>query len=68
MDEKIRKYRILAGFSQSEVASKINICKQSYCNKENGITDFTKKETEKIYLLFKSKLPELKLETLFNLN
>lgn len=48
MDEKIRKYRILAGFSQSEVASKINICKQSYCNKENGITDFTKKETGKL--------------------
>ena len=41
---KIKEYRILKGYTQSEIANILNIKQSSYSNKELGRRDFTIEE------------------------
>ena len=49
---KIKEYRILKGYTQSEIANVLNIKQSSYSNKELGRRDFTIEEIKLLKELF----------------
>ena len=49
---KIKEYRILKGYTQSEIANILNIKQSSYSNKELGRRDFTIEEIKLLKELF----------------
>ena len=49
---KIKEYRILKGYTQSEIANILNIKQSSYSNKELGRRDFTIEEIKLLKKLF----------------
>ena len=58
---KIKEYRLLKGYTQSEIANVLNIKQSSYSNKELGRREFT---IEEIKLL--KELIEVTYEDLLN--
>ena len=56
---KIKEYRILKGYTQSEIASILNIKQSSYSNKELGRRDFTIEEIKLLKELFEVTYDEL---------
>lgn len=56
---KIKEYRILKGYTQSEIANVLNINQSSYSNKELGRRDFTVEEIKLLKELFEVTYDEL---------
>ena len=56
---KIKEYRILKGYTQSEIANILNIKQSSYSNKELGRRDFTIKEITLLKELFEVTYEDL---------
>ena len=56
---KIKEYRILKGYTQSEIANVLNIKQSSYSNKELGRRDFTIEEIKLLKELFEVTYDEL---------
>jgi transcriptional regulator with XRE-family HTH domain len=56
---KIKEYRILKGYTQSEIASILNIKQSSYSNKELGRRDFTIEEIKLLKELFEVTYEDL---------
>ena len=56
---KIKEYRILKGYTQSEIANILNIKQSSYSNKELGRRDFTVKEIKILKELFEVTYEDL---------
>lgn len=56
---KIKEYRILKGYTQSEIANVLNIKQSSYSNKELGRRDFTIEEIKLLKELFEVTYEDL---------
>lgn len=56
---KIKEYRILKGYTQSEIANILNIKQSSYSNKELGRRSFTIEEIKLLKELFKVTYEDL---------
>lgn len=56
---KIKEYRILKGYTQSEIANILNIKQSSYSNKELGRRDFTIDEIKLLKELFEVTYEDL---------
>ena len=56
---KIKEYRILKGYTQSEIANILNIKQSSYINKELGRRDFTIEEIKLLKELFEVTYEDL---------
>ena len=56
---KIKEYRILKGYTQSEIANILNIKQSSYSNKELGRRDFTIEEIKILKELFEVTYEDL---------
>ena len=56
---KIKEYRILKGYTQTEIANILNIKQSSYSNKELGRRDFTIKEIKLLKELFEVTYEDL---------
>lgn len=56
---KIKEYRILKGYTQSEIANILNIKQSSYSNKELGRREFTIKEIKLLKELFEVTYEDL---------
>ena len=56
---KIKEYRILKGYTQSEIANVLNIKQSSYSNKELGRRDFTIEEIKILKELFEVTYEDL---------
>ena len=56
---KIKEYRILKGYTQSEIANILNIKQSSYNNKELGKRAFTVEEIKLLKELFKVTYEDL---------
>lgn len=56
---KIKEYRILKGYTQSEIANVLNIKQSSYSNKELGKRAFTIEEIKLLKELFKVTYEDL---------
>ena len=56
---KIKEYRILKGYTQSEIANILNIKQSSYSNKELGRRDFTIEEIKLLKELFEVTYEDL---------
>jgi len=62
---EISSCRKALGFTQSDMSKKLGVSMQSYYRKEKGYVPFT--DSEKVFLLklFKTKFPELTIDSLF---
>ena len=56
---KIKEYRILKGYTQSEIANILNIKQSSYSNKELGRREFTIEEIKLLKELFQVTYEDL---------
>ena len=56
---KIKEYRILKGYTQSEIARILNIKQSSYSNKELGRREFTIEEIKLLKELFEVTYEDL---------
>ena len=56
---KIKEYRILRGYTQSEIANILNIKQSSYSNKELGRRNFTIEEIKLLKELFEVTYEDL---------
>lgn len=56
---KIKEYRILKGYTQTEIANILNIKQSSYSNKELGRRDFTVEEIKILKELFEVNYEDL---------
>lgn len=56
---KVKEYRILNGYTQTEVANILNIKQNSYSNKELGKRAFTIEEIKLLKELFKVTYEDL---------
>ena len=61
VNRKLKGARAEYGLTQTDLASLLSISEKSYVNKENGKTEFTQSEIEKILDIFEGK----KYEELF---
>ncbi|MDK6804238.1 transcriptional regulator [Aerococcus sp. UMB7834] len=62
---KIRGYRTMLGLTQTDMADKLGITKQSYWLKEHGKISFNDKDKVIILELFKAVDPTLTIDALF---
>lgn len=56
---KIRGLRVEHGFTQTQVAKKLNVALTSYSNKETGKTSFTIEELSTLTKLFSVKIEDV---------
>lgn len=56
---KVKEYRLLNGYTQTEVANILNIKQNSYSNKELGKRSFTIEEIKLLKELFKVTYEDL---------
>ena len=56
---KIKEYRLLKGYTQSEIANVLNIKQSSYSNKELGRREFTIEEIKLLKELFEVTYEDL---------
>ena len=62
---KIRRLRVMAGFSQADIAKKFGVSAQSYSKKERGITAFTDNEKIIFTELINEVVPTETIESIF---
>ena len=65
MNAKLKGYRVMAGYTQEEIANLINISTAMYNYCENGKRSFTNEKEALIFDALKQKIPTLTLEELF---
>ena len=56
---KVKEYRLLNGYTQTDIANILNIKQSSYSNKELGRRDFTIEEIKLLKELFKVTYEDL---------
>ena len=56
---KVKEYRLLNGYTQTEIANILNIKQSSYSNKELGRRDFTIEEIKLLKELFEVTYEDL---------
>lgn len=57
----LKSKRVLAGLRQKDVAKGLDLTEKTYCLKENGKTDFTREEIDKISIILKLDLDDVNL-------
>lgn len=65
MKNKLKGYRVMAGYTQKEMAEILGISKVSYCLKEKGKQAFKDIELKTMYEVFKQKIKNITFEELF---
>lgn len=65
MNRNLVGYRNMLALTQVDMALKLNICRESYVNKEKGKKDFTQTEIETIMKILKEQKPQLTVEEVF---
>lgn len=63
VNRELKSLRALHGYTQKDLADKLDIGETSYTRRENGVTDFSQSEIFKIKKLF--GLDECKLVEIF---
>lgn len=61
----LKGFRVMAGFTQDDLASVIKKSRALYNYKENGKRAFTSQEERLLFEAIRSKIPEVKREQLF---
>lgn len=61
----VKRYRLFAGFTQEEMSQALSISLSAYKEKENGHSEFKQSEMEKLFVVLKRAIPDLKIETIF---
>lgn len=61
---KVKGYRVMCGYTQSEMAEMIGIVRKTYMNKEQE-GNWTVKEANAIVEAIKRKIPTIKYEDIF---
>ena len=62
---KLKGYRVMAGFTQEDLANHLGYSRVNYTYKENDQKLLSYDERKKIHKLLKRKLPNLKYDELF---
>ncbi|GAA0234373.1 helix-turn-helix transcriptional regulator [Metaclostridioides mangenotii] len=57
----LKSKRVLLGLRQKDVAKGLDLTEKTYCLKENGKTDFTRQEIDKISIILKLDLDDVNL-------
>ncbi|CCI60647.1 helix-turn-helix domain-containing protein [Staphylococcus equorum] len=57
--KKVEKFRDRNNFNQEKIAKVLNVSVQTYCNKENGNTDFNLPEMHALAKFYNTSLDEL---------
>lgn len=65
MSNKLAGLRKMMGLTQVDMAKKIKTSPASYCNKENGNSDFKISEMRIITKLVQQKFPEETMDSIF---
>lgn len=65
MPNKLKGYRVMAGYNQKEMAEALGIKTSSYNAKELGKTNISIAESKKLYEFIKKKLPNVNFEDIF---
>ena len=65
MNTKLKGYRVMAGYTQEDIAIELKVSRQSYNMKENGVNTFTQKERNLVFEILMKKIPSLTMEELF---
>ena len=63
MPNKLKGYRVMAGYTQKDMAEKIEMPLQTYIYKETGRGEFSLTEIKKIFSVLKAKV-NIKIEDL----
>lgn len=64
MGSKLKGYRVMAGYTQEDIAKALGIHRPYYTLKENG-SKFTQEQRKIILKLLQRKIPSLTMEELF---
>ncbi len=67
MNVKLKGYRVMAGYTQEDIASALGISRSFYVLKENGGRKFSDIEETIVLRKLKEKIPELNKEDVFPL-
>lgn len=67
-NEKLINLRYKYGLTQKDIATKLNITKGSYSQKENGRRKFNTFEMGTIFSIFRELDPKLNMQDIFLLN
>lgn len=62
---KLKGYRVMAGFTQEDLAKHLGYSRVNYTYKENDQKLLSYEERKKIHKFLKKKLPDLKYDELF---
>lgn len=62
---KVKGYRVMAGYSQTEVADMLGLTKQTYCKRETGKTQFKPSEMLKLKNIISVVKPDITIDELF---
>lgn len=65
MVNKVKGYRVMAGYTQEDIAEKLGISRLSVIRKETGIGNYNEEEQKQLLKLLKEKIPDLNREDVF---
>ena len=65
MPNKLKGYRVMAGYTQKDMAEALGINKITYSLKESGKNDFTLTEMKKAYEVLHEKINTITFEDIF---
>lgn len=65
MRNKLKGYRVMAGYTQEDVAKMLGVSRVMYMYIENGTRTLTNDYELKVFKMLKAKIPNLKREDVF---
>ncbi len=65
MPNKLKGYRVMAGYTQKDMAEALGISLRVFLEKENGKKEFTVEEAKKITSLLKNKIESIEFNDIF---
>lgn len=65
MPNKLKGYRVMAGYTQKDMAEALGISLRVFLEKENGKKEFTIEEAKKITGLLKNKIENIEFNDIF---
>lgn len=65
MPNKLKGYRVMAGYNQKEMAEALGISTPAYNNKENGITKISVKEAKIIMEMIRTRIKDVNFKDIF---
>lgn len=65
MPNKLKGYRVMAGYTQEEIASALGISAPAYNNKEKGITKISVKEAKIIMEMIRTRIKDVNFNDIF---